>query len=392
MPQWSDFRISPHDEGDQDPIRKKRGSLLNRIDRGLQSLWVDEQQTGENEETHNFSKEPSSPNLCPVQGALTATKVRPTSQPFTDSASDAELGISKSTSKSKKNRNLKRSKDVGRASMDTQHEEDEGSLAHGSPDHDSAGRVHRGSLVEQSGYEERVDAQDEQVDGVAFCIAYILAFVERLAPEELDYSSDHGYREGIIRSHLERLYTIAPFWEQLGQQARSLYRWEEPRRTAIAAMIYFVLWYTDMIPTAFLLTVMWFIMRFKYFPPSESYLHERVRLRLARGLAANKLSEKLRRQSRLDILSIYKRWIVTWGEPTQEAMGILADFHEKAKNLILWRNPQASRRSLILIGILNLFVTFASAQLVLKTMWFGIGITFFGLLVSLDCLVSLLVC
>ncbi|KAI3481194.1 hypothetical protein L1887_56511 [Cichorium endivia] len=147
--------------------------------------------------------------------------------------------------------------------------------------------------------ELRVNAEDEGVDGVAFCIAYILALVEKLAPEEIDHHPDRGYREGLIRSHLERLYTIAPFWENLAFRLRRLYRWEDPKTTAAAAMIYFVLWYTNMIPTAFILTIMFYIMRFK---------------------------------------------------------------------------------TLILFGVLNLFVTFAPSQYVSKAIFFFLGITFFCLL------------
>jgi len=90
----------------------------------------------------------------------------------------------------------------------------------------------------------------------AFIIAYILALVEKYAPEELDNNPDQKYSEGKSRSHLARLYLIAPFWERLLKGTRKLYRWDDPRRTAIAAMIYFCLWYTDLLPTAFCLILM----------------------------------------------------------------------------------------------------------------------------------------
>lgn len=54
-----------------------------------------------------------------------------------------------------------------------------------------------------------------------------------------------------------RLYLIAPFWERLGFGIRRLYRWDNPRRTATAAMVYFVLWWTDLLPTAFCLAIMY---------------------------------------------------------------------------------------------------------------------------------------
>ncbi|KAN0062286.1 hypothetical protein ACQY0O_005467 [Thecaphora frezii] len=107
-----------------------------------------------------------------------------------------------------------------------------------------------------------------------------------------------------------------------------LYRWEESHTTAVVAMAYSVLWYTDLLPTAFFLMLIYYILRFKYFPPSESYLHDK----------------------------------------------------EKAKNLILWRNPTASQRSVALLSLITLFVAFAPAHYVWKAFFFFIGVNFFCLM------------
>jgi hypothetical protein len=220
----------------------------------------------------------------------------------------------------------------------------------------------------------------DKVDGVAFCIAYILALVERYAPEELDNTPDQTYREGRARSHLERLYIIAPFWERLGGGLRKLYRWDNPRRSATAAMIYFVLWWTDLLPTAFFLMLIYYILQFRFFPPEASFLHERVRDRMARGVEADKLAERLRRRSRLDILEIYRRFTLKYGLEVQLAAGDIADFHEKVKNLILWRNPPATWRTLALFCTITVFVTFAPAYYIWKAFFFFTGFTFFCLL------------
>lgn len=229
--------------------------------------------------------------------------------------------------------------------------------------------------------EGRVDPHEgERVDGVAFCIAYILALVERYAPEELDNTTDQTYREGRARSHLERLYLIAPFWERLGFGIRKLYRWDNPGRTATAAMIYFVLWWTDLLPTAFFLTLMYYILQFRFFPPEASYLHEQVRARMSRGVEADRLAERLRRRSRLDVLEVYRRFTAKYGMAVQLAAGDVADFHEKVKNLILWRNPQATWRTFSLFAFQTLLVTFIPAYWIWKMFFFFVGFTFFCLL------------
>ena len=373
MPQWSDFRVSPEDSATASPS-SKRPSMLTRVDRGLHHLT-------DSLDPHTTSKATSDlpvPDRSQTDSSL-MPRSRSTEEDLVDSASRANGHDTKPTISSKKkskSKTLKKQHSVtskGSPSKDVDGDEDWDLIVPSSANPESYEAV--------SPHDEiRVNAKDEGVDGVAFCIAYILALVERLAPEEIDHHPDRGYREGLIRSHIERLYTIAPFWEQLASRIRRLYRWEDPKTTAAAAMIYFILWYTNMIPTAFILMIMFYIMRFKYFPPSESYLHEQVKMRMARGHAANTLSEKLRRRSRLDILNIYKRWAAAFGAPTQETMGLVADFHEKVKNLILWRNPAATRRTLILFGVLNLFVTFVPSQYISKAIFFFLGITFFCLL------------
>ena len=67
---------------------------------------------------------------------------------------------------------------------------------------------------------------DAHVDGIAFCVAYILALVEQYAPDDLDEAPITEYRESRARSHIERLYIIAPFWEQLVHYLRTLYCWD----------------------------------------------------------------------------------------------------------------------------------------------------------------------
>lgn len=94
------------------------------------------------------------------------------------------------------------------------------------------------------------------------------------------------------------------------------------------------------------------------------------------------MNERLRRQSRLDILTLYRRWIDTFGVATQAALGDVADGHEKIKSLILWRNPTATWRTVTIFSAVTVFVTFASAHLICKTISLFLGLTFFCLLVS----------
>lgn len=100
---------------------------------------------------------------------------------------------------------------------------------------------------------------------------------------------------------------------------------------------------------------------------------------MRRSAEAEKVSERLRRQSRLDILHIYKLWIDAFGAPTQMLLGDLADLHEKVKSLILWRNPLATKRTIGLLTLCGAWVTLADAHTVWRAVLFGIGLCAFGL-------------
>lgn len=362
MPQWSDFAYSSEeDEESIQPFapsesladRHRRSRLLMHVDRGLHRLEV---------------PEVSEVNLVP-----SAVSTPGDSSLSRRQSSDVELPRSNSLSAMS---NLAKMK--GPSEMITP------AMLPGSPepllDSPIDGRPQKHLRIADDATEIPPELHDDHVDGVAFCVAYILALVEQYAPDDLDEAPVTEYRESRARSHVERLYIIAPFWEQLAANLRTLYCWEVPRRTAAAAMIYFVLWYTDMLPSAFFLTLLYYVLQFRYFPQDESLLHQRVHERMVRGQHANRMAERLKRRSRLDILDLYKRWAGTYGVVSQVAAGDVADFHEKIKNLLLWRNPRASRRTAFILLLISVLVTIMSPALVFKTFLFFCGITFFALM------------
>ena len=364
MPQWSDFAYSSdEDEENIQPFapseslanRHRRSRLLMHVDRGLPML-----------EVPNVAVPSVVTSACSTPGDNSTTRRR---------GIDGDLQRSNSMSTMPEVAKLKEGVDAAMPAGISTSGASEKLLD--SPINDRSQKHFR---VADDAAEIPPDLHDDHVDGVAFCVAYFLALVEQYAPDDLDEAPVTEYRESRARSHIERLYIIAPFWEQLAANLRTLYCWEVPRRTAAAAMIYFVLWYTDMLPSAFFLTLLYYVLQFRYFPQDESLLHQRVHERMVRGQHANRLAERLKRRSRLDILDLYKRWASTYGVVSQVAAGDVADFHEKIKNLLLWRNPRASQRTAIILLLISLLVTLVSPALVFKAFFFFCGITFFALM------------
>ena len=370
MPQWSDFAYSS-DEHDDDitPFapneklaqRHRRSRLLMHVDRGLYML-----------ESHDDPNEHYSDAAAytPNEDMDSPKGLRPESSQNTSTMSGRDSAVSRQSSI-----NVAMEPYEVDIALDSG-EDNFSDNVEVSPLPKSPKRVRIGK--DHARKTPLLD--DAHVDGIAFCVAYILALVEQYAPDDLDEAPITEYRESRARSHIERLYIIAPFWEQLVHYLRTLYCWEEPRRTAAAAMIYFVLWYSDLLPTAFFTVLLYYVLQFRFFPQDESLLHRRVHERMLRGQHANRLAERLKRRSRLDILDLYKRWARTYGVVSQVFAGDVADFHEKIKNLLLWRNPNASRRTSILLFGLVVFATLSSPALILKVFFFVCGFTFFALM------------
>lgn len=100
-----------------------------------------------------------------------------------------------------------------------------------------------------------------------------------------------------LRTDLERLYIICPppVWQRLllGSLS-SLYRWENPRRTATWAAVYFALWARDLVllfPFAFFL---YHLLRARATPPTPEELLRRTQERRDRGRDAAELGKQLR--------------------------------------------------------------------------------------------------
>ncbi|WFD43324.1 hypothetical protein MPSI1_001985 [Malassezia psittaci] len=381
MPQWSDFAYSSDEDDErqdehlqQDPTiltdPHKRSRLLMHIDRGLQQLHPEiPSQT-----THDSNGALENPMESVQKSSIYSGLYDPTvPDTITRRQCDKPNQDEPTQIPSSANRSAK--------GTPTESATPSGILSNveDTDAYESASSTMPNSQPRKRAKHHRHHYRDDHVDGVAFCIAYFLAIIEQYAPDDLDEAPVTEYRESRARSHLERLYIIAPFWEQLFHRIRALYCWENPRRTAAGAMIYFVLWYTDLLPTAFFMTLLYYTLQFRYLPPDESYLHQRVQQRMQRGIDANRLAERLKRRSRLDILDIYKRWQNTYGIPSQVMTGDIADFHEKVKNILLWRNPSASRHTVMLLSFLTAFVTLCSPYVVYKAGLFFVGFTFFGL-------------
>ena len=279
MPRWSDFVYSSSSDEEEDEDeeghwvsrygdRPVRSRLLTHIDRGLQHLQPESPSSSDLDRSPSSRSNASSPNglrsRSPDRGSRRARSPRPSSpgadtrrraadcavQALPESVTNCALSraqpsgsVTPRARDSGEGKERRTSKELPRVPSPSDAVMDEVESALASPwetAHPEPPKKQARVVVQP--HEEHVHGREGRVDGVAFCIAYILALLEQYTPDDLDDAPIIEYRESRARSHIERLYIIAPFWEGLAHTLRSLYRWENEPRTAAAAMIYFVLW------------------------------------------------------------------------------------------------------------------------------------------------------
>ncbi|GAA5950947.1 hypothetical protein JCM21900_000382 [Sporobolomyces salmonicolor] len=152
-------------------------------------------------------------------------------------------------------------------------------------------------------YPEKEAFRDERgkLDRVGYLIAYFTSLVVDYTPPSLVGSApreDFSFRE--VREDLQRFYVICPpsVWQRVltGDLAK-IWRWEDPKRTAKWAALYFVLWLFDLIPFYPIAVFLALILRTRLFPPSTNEVLAASTERAARTREAAELSKQLKNTS-----------------------------------------------------------------------------------------------
>lgn len=109
-----------------------------------------------------------------------------------------------------------------------------------------------------------------------------------------------------LRTDLERLYVLCPptVWQRfLFGTLSSLWRWENPRRTALWASAYLVLWAWDLLPVLPFAFLLLHLVKAHVFPPSTEELLQRAADRRSRTRDAAELGKQLGATNRFGLLA-----------------------------------------------------------------------------------------
>lgn len=219
---------------------------------------------------------------------------------------------------------------------------------------------------------------------------------------------------GGLQGTLTRLYLACqPLYAPFIQRMVALMTWEDPRRSFFYCVLFWILWFFDLLLPALFARLTYSLLRRRLLPyPTAQELVERrsataraeimgseIRAYLDSGVTGGvgmkdawkmfRLATKNKKQKAKDAMGSkdaksdstpddvdYAREDEDSKRAALAAMEEIADFHERFANLCHWRDPDASMRYTIILGIMVIVSLFTPAKYVVKGIYAGGGIGF----------------
>ena len=177
-----------------------------------------------------------------------------------------------------------------------------------------------------------------------------------------------------VRNHAERLVMASAPWQTWGMDVRSVYRWENPYRTAKWLVLYLTLWYTEHLGAFLWACILYYTIRNRFYPSSMKHLRAALQRSADRESAAFQFGEFIDRHGRdlwLDPL------IEQVGPYVQLQLGDIANILEVLSNFYSWKSPRKTAASLIFFAACLATALFADMAFCMKIVYFVLGGSFF---------------
>ncbi|KIY71653.1 hypothetical protein CYLTODRAFT_418715 [Cylindrobasidium torrendii FP15055 ss-10] len=222
---------------------------------------------------------------------------------------------------------------------------------------------------------------------------------------------------GRLRITIQRLYLfIEPFYIATALKLLKLATWEDPSRSMVYCGLFWLLWLFDLLIPALVGRVLYSLLRRRVFPyPSLNELKSRRHEVKRANYFGDVVSSKLTASSSLGVKEMWRLFRVynkskkikvrkhsgqrcsvedarddavhidedaeTQEERDLKRIGLrllegIADWHEKVKNLFIWRRPAASKVFATLLSILLVLTLLLPAQYLIKLVIFVPGFLF----------------
>jgi hypothetical protein len=177
-----------------------------------------------------------------------------------------------------------------------------------------------------------------------------------------------------LRNHTERLVMASAPWQIWLMDIRSVYRWEDPKRTGRWLTCFVFLWYTEHVMAFIWFCILYYTVRNKLYPASMKHLRASIQRSVDRESAAFQFGEIIDRHGRDDWLDPL---VEELGPYLQLQVGDMANLLEVLANFYSWKAPRKTVASLIFFTSCLLAALFADMRFCMKIFWFIIGGSFF---------------
>ncbi|KAF2440804.1 hypothetical protein P171DRAFT_500312 [Karstenula rhodostoma CBS 690.94] len=208
--------------------------------------------------------------------------------------------------------------------------------------------------------------------------AYLLVYyAHQYGGQYIGYGSDPpAPSKETVMPNIERLLLASSPIQEFVMTSREIYRWEQPAETLTYLLIYATLWYFDMLLPGSLAACMYLVFQRRTHGNTLEDLREDIKHREDQHRVALSLTEL-----------IVKEGDKNWSDKIVEDLGPwlmvqladLANFFESLRSFYEWRDPHRTLYAMIVLGTVTLATALTPMWLLVKTMTFGMGVSFFAL-------------
>ncbi|MCJ1437229.1 hypothetical protein MMC27_006615 [Xylographa pallens] len=202
----------------------------------------------------------------------------------------------------------------------------------------------------------------------------IIFYTQNFSAQYIDDFDELPFDIDQLRDHVERLVMASAPWQKWAMDVRTIYRWENPKRTGIWLAIYMVLWKFQFEIGFAWMYIIYIVLKNRFYPSSVEDLKASVRR--SKGLEGTALQfgelvEKHGRENWIEPL------VDELGPYLQLQLNDLANALEVLANFYAWKYPRKTMATLWLFAACLLVSAFTDMVFCLKIFWFLAGAAFF---------------
>lgn len=176
------------------------------------------------------------------------------------------------------------------------------------------------------------------------------------------------------RKHVERLVMATAPWQVWAMDVRSIYRWDNPKRTGRWFVLWMFIWYFEYMGSFFWASIIFYTIRSKLNPSPLRHLRASIQRSTDREKAASEFGEFINRHGGDDWIDPL---IQRLGPVLQLQLNDLADFVEITANFYSWRSPRYTLATLLLFTSCLAIALLTELRYAMKIFWFLCGGGFF---------------